>query len=236
VTALLLPSALVIATIYFGTGSVWPESPRKSPAGTVVVWGDRSFTTRRGFEMWLEANGGDYRRWAKRHPAAAALLSRQPRARRAVARSTPSRSGPSAVSIERRAYFALVGLAAGVLGFVSISVVRRLPRPSIPALALGVYGSNAGRFVAESVPSAQRLRVRRPRPSMTTLRPRVGPAAENARSLLARVRDVYAWCVSAAWRVFPAPRKWDRFDLVFGAISVAGGLAVGILVPLVLAQ
>jgi hypothetical protein len=234
--ALALPTAFVVATIYFGTGSVWPENARKSAPSTVVEWGGRSFTTRRGFKMWLEANGGNYRRWAKRHPDAAALLSGRRRAPRAVAKPATSRGVPSGVPLERRVYLALIGLAAGVVAFLSVSLVRRLPRVSIPAVALGGYGSGPGRLVAAGAPTAHPLRPPRRRSLVAAVRPRVGTAAERSRSLVGHVAAVLAgWSRARRQRVLAASQEWDRFDVVFAALCVGLGLTVGILVPLVLA-
>ena len=227
VAAIVLPTGLIAATIYFGTGSIWPERPAKSPS-TVVVWGDAAFTTRRGFEMWLKANGRDYGRWSKRHPAAAALLNR-PRKARPVARSTPSPDVASAVSVGHRISYALLGLGGGIAAFLSIAVVRRLPRVAIPAVAFGGYGASPGRIVAGTV-------LRLPRARLPIPRPRTDPAVRRARRLLSRVRGVSASCVSAVGKVFLVFREVERFDVALGAISVALGLAAGILVPFLLAR
>jgi hypothetical protein len=229
VTALLLPSVLVTA-VYLGTGQLWPADPPPAPRGSVVEWSDRSFTTRRGFEMWLEANGGNYQRWAKNHPHAAARLSRSPRARRAVIRSAAARrpvapAGPT----ERQAHVTLFAIAAGAGVIFLISVLRRLPRPSFPALAIGGYGGNVARLVP--LPAVPRLRaphVRRFVPS-----PRASPRAENRRPRSLPVRDLVAAGVPAARRVVSADRE-SGFDLTFAIVSVALGLVVGILIPIFL--
>jgi hypothetical protein len=226
VGALVLPTALLAATIFFGTGSLWPERPKKGPSA-VVVWGDRAFTTRRGFEMWLEANGGDYERWAKRHPAAAALLSRRTKSRRAV--SPPQRSAhtASAVPIERRAYYALLGLGGGVAAFLAIAVARRLPRVAIPAVALGTYGAygaNPGRLVLDTPFGRSPPPIRRLRPEA---------AVRRRRSLIARV---FSSCASVVRTLFVVVREVERFDLAFGAVAIALGLVAGMLLPLVLTR
>jgi hypothetical protein len=234
VTALLLPSVLVTA-VYLGTGTLWPNDPPPAPRGSVVVWADRAFTTSRGFEMWLEANGGDYQRWARNHPHAAARLSRSPRARRAVLRSAAARrpnvaAGPS----QRQAHFILFGIAAGAVALFLIAVVRRLPRPSIPALALGGSGGDGGRLVPLSFPSLPRVRA----PDLRRFVPRapVRPPAENRRSLHVPVRELFATGVPAARRVVSPEGRSEHFDLAFGIFSIVLGLIVGILVPVFLAS
>src|SRR4029450_7530739 len=78
ITALLLPSVLVTA-VCLGTATLWPTDPPPALRGSVVVWGDRAFTTRRGFEMWLEANGRKYGRGGQKHPTARAGVRTSPR-------------------------------------------------------------------------------------------------------------------------------------------------------------
>jgi hypothetical protein len=228
-TVLLLPSVLV-AAIYLGTGTLWPDDPPPAPRGSVVEWADRSFTTRRGFEMWLEANGGDYSRWAKNHPHAA--VSRSPRVRRAVLQSAASRRPPeSAGPTERQAHFVLFGIAAGAVALFAFSLVRRLPRPPMPALALGGHGLNVGRLVPASLPG-----VPRPRPAQVRRfvpRPRVSPPEETRRAPRVPLRDLVAAGVPAARRVVSADRE-SGFDVTFGIVSVALGLIVGILIPILL--
>jgi hypothetical protein len=139
-TVLLLPSVLVAAA-YLATGTVWPHDPAPPVRGSVVEWGDGSFTNRRGLEMWLEANGGNYRRWAKNHPNAAERLSRGPRARRKVMRSAAlRRPAESAGPTERQAHFVLYGFAAAAVVFFAVGLARRVPRPSVPTLELGGVG------------------------------------------------------------------------------------------------
>jgi hypothetical protein len=228
VTALLLPSVLVTA-IYLGTGQLWPADPPPALRGSVVEWGDRSFTTRRGFEMWLEANGGDYRRWAANHPYAAARLSRSPRVRRAVIAASRRPAATTARPDGGQARVTLFAIAAGAVAIFLIAVVRRLPRPSFPALAIGGYGGNVARLVP--LPAVPRLRgphVRRFVP-----RPRASPPAENRRPRSLPVRDLVAAGVPAARRVVSADRE-SGFDLTFAIVSVALGLVVGILIPIFL--
>ena len=144
-TVLLLPSVLVAAA-YLATGSVWPNDPAPSVRGSVVEWGDRSFTNRRGFKMWLEANGGSYRRWARNHPKAAKRLSRSPKARRAVMKSAALRRPAESVGpTEQQAHFVLYGFAAAAVVFFAVALVRRIPRPSVPTLAFGGIGGSNGR-------------------------------------------------------------------------------------------
>jgi hypothetical protein len=240
ITALLLPSVLVTA-IYLGTGSLWPTDPPPALRGSVVVWGDRAFTTRRGFEMWLEANGGDYGRWAENHPSAAARLSRSPRVRRAVIRSAAAQrpdapSGPG----ERQARVTLFAIAAGAVLLFLISLVRRLPRlprlprPSMPALAVGGYGGSQGRLVPAGLPGVSRLRgvhVRRFVP-----RARARPPTVDRPPRRPLVRDLIETGVPAARRVVSAESRTEHFDLAFGIVSIVLGLIVGILVPVFLAS
>jgi hypothetical protein len=224
--ALLLPTALLAATIFFGTGSLWPERPEKGRSA-VVVWGDRAFTTRRGFEMWLEANGGNYKTWAKRHPAAAALLSRRTTSRRAVSRPRRSAHVASAVPIERRVYYALLGLGGGVAAFLAIAVARRLPRVEFPAVALGTfgaYGANPGRLVVDTPLGGSPTPIRRLRPEA---------AVRRRRSLIARASSS---CVSVVRTPFVVVREVERFDVAFGAVAIALGVMAGMLIPLVLVR
>jgi hypothetical protein len=239
ITALLLPSVLVTA-IYLGTGTLWPTDPPPALRGSVVVWGDRAFTTRRGFEMWLEANGGNYGRWARNHPNAAARLSRSPRVRRAVIRSAAAqRPAAPAGPGERQAHVTLFAIAAGAVLLFLISLLRRLrlprlPRLSIPALAIGGYGGHEGRFVAPSLPGVSRLRgvdVRRFVP-----RPRARPPTVDRPPRRPLVRDLIETGVPAARRVVSAESRTEHFDLAFGIVSIVLGLIVGILVPVFLAS
>jgi hypothetical protein len=229
-TALLLPSVLV-AAVYLGTGTLWPADPPPSVRGSVVEWGDRSFTTRRGFEMWLEANGGNYRRWARNHPHAAVRLSRSPRVRRAVLRSAAARrpaapAGPN----ERQAHFVLFGIAAGAVALLVISLLRRLPRPSFPTLALGGSGGDPGRLVPVTLPSLPRVRG----PGMRRFVPHARARLPIATPHLP-VRDLLATRMPAAGRV-SADGRPEHFDLAFGVVAIVIGLIVGILVPIVLAS
>lgn len=230
-TALLLPSVLV-AAIYLGTGTLWPDDPPPAPRGSVVEWADRSFTTRRGFEMWLEANGGDYGRWARNHPHAAVRLSRSPRVRRAVlesaaARRPPASDGPT----ERQAHFVLFGIAAGAVALFAFSIARRLPRPPMPALALGGHGLNVGRLVPASLPAVPRPRA--PEVRRFVPRPRVSPPREVRHAPRVPLRGLIEASVPAARRAVSADRE-AGFDLTFGIVSVALGLIVGILIPIFL--
>lgn len=233
VTALLLPSVLVTA-IYLGTGQLWPADPPPAPRGSVVEWSDRSFTTRRGFEMWLEANGGNYRRWAENHPYAAARLSRSPRVRRAVLAASRRPAATTAQPNGGQARVTLFAIAAGAVAIFLIAVVRRLPRPSFPALAIGGYGGNVARLVPlPAVPRWRAPHVRRfvPRPRASPLLD--SPPAENRRSQRLPVRGLIEAGVPAARRAVSADRE-AGFDLTFGIVSVALGLIVGILIPIFL--
>lgn len=236
---------MLVAAIYLGTGTLWPDNPRPSVRGSVVEWGGRSFTTRRGFEMWLEANGGDYRRWSKNHPRAAGRLSRSPRARRAVMRSAASRRPPDpAGPTERQAHVLLFGFAAGALAFFAIAIVRRIPRPSVPALALDGYGGNGGRSVSWSFPSVPRLRGPRPQgprlrgrlrgPRLRRFIPQAGPRSEARRSRRLPVRIRLEKRLPAMRRITSPHHRSDGFELAFGIVSVALGLIVGILIPILL--
>ena len=163
-TVLLLPSVLVAAA-YLATGTVWPNDPAPVVRGSVVEWGDRSFTNRRGLKMWLEANGGNYRRWARNHPNAAERLSRGPKARRAVMKSAAlRRPAESAGPTEQQAHLVLYGFAAAALAFFAVALVRRVPRPFLPPLALGGVGGSRrsvhlpGRGLLEAgLPAARRV-------------------------------------------------------------------------------
>jgi hypothetical protein len=233
-TALLLPSVLV-AAVYLGTGTLWPADPPPSVRGSVVEWGDRSFTNRRGFEMWLEANGGNYRRWARNHPHAAARLSRSPRVRRAVLRSAAARRPPAPAGPgERQTHFVIFGIAAGAVALLIISLLRRLPRPSLPTLALGGSGGDPWRLVPVTLPNLPRVRA----PNVRRFVPRapVRQPADNPRTLHVPVRELLATSMPAARRVVSADGRPESFDLAFGVVAIVIGLIVGILVPIFLAS
>ena len=51
------------------TNLVGPLEP--SAQRTNLVWSNRVFTTRKGFETWLASRGSNYELWSQRHPVAA---------------------------------------------------------------------------------------------------------------------------------------------------------------------
>jgi len=186
---LLLPPAMAVGMVYLGTGSVWFETPRAGASGRVVTWGGRAFTNRRGFAMWFESTGRDYRAWAKRHPTAAARLGRRPRPRRAAPPSTRTRVEASQPAV-RSARLALLALGSGAAALVAIAVVRRLPRISIPTVSLAGYGAGAARLLV--VPGASATAAER----MLSRRPRAPPPAARLRILLRRLRKNTALLLS----------------------------------------
>jgi hypothetical protein len=134
---LLIPPLTVVALAVFAGGPVWGERERADTPATFVAWGERSFRTRRGFEMWLEATGLDYTRWAKLHPRAAKRLSKRHRSTPSAKATAPS---PSAQSARAASWvgWAVLSLAVAAATLVASS---RLPRPALPRVSLGAYGT-----------------------------------------------------------------------------------------------
>jgi hypothetical protein len=56
----------LIAGVTHLVGPLEPSAQR-----TNLVWSNRVFTTRRGFETWLASRGSNYELWSQRHPVAA---------------------------------------------------------------------------------------------------------------------------------------------------------------------
>ena len=257
---LFFPSAVVVATLYLATGTLVPETESKARApATVVAWGDASFTNRRGFKMWLEAHGGNYRRWAKNHPAAAAVLSGRRPPRRAAAAAHPAAGADHRVETVGRSV--LFALGAGVIGLLSLAVVRRLPRLSIPTVALTAYGTATVRLLTTSATRVQRLPLRRAPPPLTSAARRrlasFAPAAVLAWQRARRSKPVPRPSIKpvtragvrvaqiparlarvgrhAARAVVPNADETERLEVVFWAIGLGLAVAVGILAPFVLA-
>ena len=53
--------------------------PPPGSAGA-LVWGNGVFSRPATLDAWLRLHGVDYRRWAKKHPAAVALITARPAA------------------------------------------------------------------------------------------------------------------------------------------------------------
>jgi hypothetical protein len=71
-----LPFVILAATAVYG--AVAP-STLPAPGGQGrLVWGPGIFTSRSEFKTLLVAHGGNYKHWAKLHPAALRLLPRKP--------------------------------------------------------------------------------------------------------------------------------------------------------------
>jgi hypothetical protein len=178
-SVLLIPPILAVGVVYAGTGSVWFDASRAREQGRVVEWQDRAFTNRRGFAMWLESTGKDYREWAKRHRAAAARLSGHGQRRGALARRArddrDSASSPPPATRWGRS--ALLALAAGAAALLAIAVVRRLPYVPIRTVSVA-YGAGAIRFLVTSAASAERR---------LAARPRAPPVSIRVRSLLTAI-------------------------------------------------
>jgi hypothetical protein len=258
---LFFPSAVVVAALYIGTGTLMPAAePKADPPATVVVWGDGSFTNRRGFKMWLEAHGGNYRRWAKNHRAAAAVLSGRRPARRPAAAPRAEAAGADhrAGSVGRSV---LLALGAGVIGLLSLALVRRLPSLSIPTISLTAYGTATVRLLTTSAARVQRIPVRRsppvggsavmgrlrsfaPLPLLAAqrarrLKPMPRPSIEPLTRAGVRLAQIAARLARvgrrAARAVVPDVDETERLEIVFWAIGLGLAVAVGIFVPLVLA-
>ena len=74
------------------TNLVGPLEP--SAQRTNLVWSNRVFTTRKGFETWLASRGSNYELWSQRHPVAARHFDDASRSLSASADSTrPAHSG-----------------------------------------------------------------------------------------------------------------------------------------------
>lgn len=190
-SVLLIPPMLAVGVVYVGTGSVWFDASRAREQGRVVTWQGRAFTNRRGFAMWLESTGKNYREWAKRHRAAAARLSGHTQPRAALARRArddrASASTPPPATRWGRS--GLLALAAGAAALLGIAVVRRLPRVPIRTVSVA-YGAGAIRFLAVGAASAERR---------LAARPRAPPVSVRVRSLLTAIT------ANAAPLVRPSP-------------------------------
>jgi hypothetical protein len=257
---LFFPSAVVVAAFYLGTGMLLPEAEPKADAPpTVVVWGDGTFTNRRGFKMWLEAHGGDYRQWAKNHPAADALLSgRRPSPRPAAASRPVAHAEHHIESVERSV---LLALGACFISLLSLAVLTRQPRLAIPTISLTAYGTASLRLLTTSAARVQRLPLNRAPPPLGSavrdrlasfaslpllaghrarrLKPVPRPSIEPLTRAGLRVAQIAAGLARvgrrAAGAVVPQFDEVERLEVVFWAIGLALAVGVGILVPIVLA-
>ena len=258
---LFFPSAVVVAALYLGTGTLMPEAePKADPPATVVVWGDGSFTNRRGFKMWLEAHGGNYRRWAKNHRAAAAVLSGRRPARRAAAAPRAETAGADHRA-GRVGRSVLLAFGAGVIGLLSLALIKRLPSVSIPTISLTAYGTATVRLLTTSAARVQRRPARRappagrsavrdrfrsfaPLPPLAArrarrLKPTPRPSIEPLTRAGVRLAQIPARLARVGRRsaraVVPDVDETERLEVVFWAIGLGLAVAVGIFVPLVLA-
>jgi len=178
-SVLLIPPILAVGVVYAGTGDVWFDASRAREHGRVVTWQGRAFTNRRGFAMWLESTGKDYREWAKRHRAAAARLSGHAQPRGALARRARDDRDAAATPppATRWGRSGLLALAAGAAALLAIAVVRRLPYVPIRTVSVA-YGAGAIRFLVTSAASAERR---------LAARPRAPPVSIRVRSLLTAI-------------------------------------------------
>jgi hypothetical protein len=157
---LLIPPLAVVALAVFAGGLVWGDRQRAEPPAAFVAWGERSFRTRRGFEMWLEATGLDYARWAKLHPHAAKRLSKR---RKSAPSARVSAAAPSADSVRAPSWvgWALASLAVAAATLLAIS---RLPRIALPRVSLSAYGAGVVELLHRGGSSLPRHSPALPRP------------------------------------------------------------------------
>jgi len=85
-----LATILLAPLIAFGVVSVAIGIVPEPRHGDIVKWSGQSFTSEYDLDRWLEARGGNYRAWARRHPSLASVLE-TPKA--AVATQTTTHLG-----------------------------------------------------------------------------------------------------------------------------------------------
>jgi hypothetical protein len=104
VLSALLTLAIVAGVVRIVGGISKP--PRMHPQG--IVWGDRTFTSRAAFGLWLESRGRSFQAWARRHPVK-------------VPTATPKADGSSS-----RGSTTMLGGAAFLFVLGLVFLVRRL--------------------------------------------------------------------------------------------------------------
>jgi hypothetical protein len=186
---LLIPPLAVVALAVIAGGPVWGERQRADRPATFVAWGERSFRTRRGFEMWLEATGLDYARWAKLHPRAAKRLSKRHKSTPS-AKATAAPSSADSVRAPSWVGWALASLAVAAATLLAIS---RLPRIALPRVSLSAYGAGVVELLHRGGSSL----------------PRHSPALPRAPPIAPLLRSVMTRAVAFADRHPPAPTFSD---------------------------
>jgi len=152
----------LIAGVTHLVGPLEPSAQR-----TNLVWSNRVFTTRRGFETWLASRGSNYELWSQRHPVAARHFDDASRSLAARASGQDSR---------RRAQSS----AALLIATISCSVL--LAMLALPRLV------RSARFLLEPAP----LRLRGPPSTVVATvasRSRAGERAPRKRHAPGRPRS-----------------------------------------------
>jgi hypothetical protein len=69
-----LGTILLVSLMAFGLVSVAIGTVPEPGHSASVVWSGQNFTSQNDLNRWLEARGGSYKTWARRHPSQASVL------------------------------------------------------------------------------------------------------------------------------------------------------------------
>jgi hypothetical protein len=136
VTALILPTAVVLAIAVFETRIFYPLPSNGPTRG--IVWDGHTFATRNDFARWLRSRGLSYSVWARRHPVRTGLKPSQA-AKRAAHRNvavqrkaSAERKAESKNERQKSSGWRVAGLGAAILAAVlglGLIVVHRRRHP-----------------------------------------------------------------------------------------------------------